>query len=682
MDFIKFKNAVSERFAQMAKTGLFRVDVTKDKLWETYLGSFPEGSNPIFRERTEHDCNCCKQFIRAVGDVVTVVDNRVISIWDIDIGKKEPEYQVVADAMATLVRSRPIINQFLHYENRAGTEKSMEDMVDHVHVWNHFHVNIPDGRNRQRNYVTPKARIDTVLGESRSTYDVLYRGLKEIDMDTVDTVLELIAQNSIYRGQEHKFAVDSFRKLKAEFDRLPEEQRNAYVWSLVDGATPQSVLRIRNTVIGTLLTDLSSGVDLETAVKTFESKVAPTNYKRPTALVTKDMIRRAQETIQELGLTSALERRYATMTDITVNNILFANRASKRVINGDVFDDLMSDVKPGKAKTLDRMEEVPIAAFIKDILPTAESVEVLVENNHLSNLVSLIAPVDPGAGRLFKWDNNFSWTYSGDVTDSIKERVKRAGGNVTGDFCCRLSWHNYDDLDFHMHEPTGEHIYFGVRGRKTSSGGMLDVDMNAGGGHTREPVENIFYESLGKMKPGRYRLEVHNFNRRETKDTGFEVEIDIMGTVYNFSRANNPKERESITVAEFEYSKEKGLTVVTKLDGRAVSKTAWGITTQEFRPVNVIMLSPNHWDGQGVGNQHYFFMLDGCRNEEKARGFYNEFLSSELDKHRKVLEMVGAKVRTDESAEQLSGLGFSSTQRNSLVCRVKGKFTRTIKVLF
>lgn len=75
-------------------------------------------------------------------------------------------------------------------------------------------------------------------------------------------------------------------------------------------------------------------------------------------------------------------------------------------------------------------------------------------------------------------------------------------------------------------------------------------------------------------------------------------------------------------------------------------------------------------------------MLDGCINDGSARGFYNEFLKSELDQHRKVFEMVGAKMRTDESQHQLSGLGFSSTQRNSVVCRVKGSFSRIINITF
>ena len=57
--------------------------------------------------------------------------------------------------------------------------------------------------------------------------------------------------------------------------------------------------RIRNTAIGTLLTDLSDGTPLEIAVKAFEAKVAPTNYKRTTALITPGMVKEAMKTIAE-----------------------------------------------------------------------------------------------------------------------------------------------------------------------------------------------------------------------------------------------------------------------------------------------------------------------------------------------------------------------------------------------
>jgi hypothetical protein len=61
---------------------------------------------------------------------------------------------------------------------------------------------------------------------------------------------------------------------------------------------------------------------------------------------------------------------------------------------------------------------------------------------------------------------------------------------------------------------------------------------------------------------------------------------------------------------------------------------------------------------------------------------YNEFLKPELDAHRKVFELLGAKLKAPYSDEQVTGLGFSSTQSNELVVRVSGAFNRTLKVQF
>lgn len=674
MDFKPFKLAVAAQFGRMAKHQLFRTSVDKDALWDTYLGSFPEGSNPIFKERTEHDCNCCKQFIRAVGNAVAIIDGQVVSIWDVKAG--DPNYQAVADALSALVKSRPIADEFLHYERTAGTDRNFQDTVAGVQAWDHFFVNIPQA------YVVKGADIASRLSESRSSHDVLARSLAEITDDAVATVLELIAQGSLYRGEEHKFVVDAFRKLKADWKRQSPAARDAFVWvQCTSKVLPASVSRVRNTVIGTLMTDLAEDKDLDAAVASFEAMVAPMNYKRPTALITKAMIEKAKETIKALGLTSALLRRYATINDITINNIIFADAGARATLTGsDVFDELASKVPV--RKLLDQVAEVSIEAFLTDILPRATSLELMVDNAHEGNFMSLIAPAEPTARRLFKWGNQFSWSYNGEMADSVKERVKKAGGNVTGDLCCRLAWYNHDDLDFHMIEPSGYEIYFGSRGRKSPNGGDLDVDMNAGMGKTRQPVENIFYGSRASMKEGVYILNVHNFAQRETVDVGFEVELDFMGTVHRFVHEKAVKTKSTVTVVKFNYSKKDGIKFIESLPSTQASREVWGMQTQTFQKVNVMMMSPNHWDGQNVGNKHYFFMLEGCLNSGTARGFFNEFLIEELNPHRKVIEVVGSKMKAEASSSQLSGLGFSSTQRNSVLCRVKGAFSRVVKIVF
>lgn len=676
LDFSILKDAVSKQFAMMSKSQLFRVNVDKDELWHTYLSSFPEGTNPIYKTKSEHDCGCCRQFIRNIGDVVSIVDGKLVSIWDLEI---DGPYGVVASKLSSLVKSCKIENLYLHTENSVGTDKNFQDLMGQVKTWKHFYVNLPSQAVAKGKDIGPS------LSDSRATHDVMLRSLTEITNDAVETVLELISQGSLYRGEEQKYAVTEFQKLKRQFNKLKtDKEKDLFVWDNVKKLN-HSVARIRNTAIGTLLQNLSEDMDIETAVKAWETVMAPTNYKRPTALITKKMIEEAGEKIKNLGLMSALERRFARLTDISPVNVLHANMDSKAVIAGSVFDDLVASL-PTKAKNYDKVEEMDIEKFVKDVLPNAKEVELLFENRHVGNLVSLISPVDPTAGNLFKWNNNFSWTYNGDVADSVKERVKRAGGNVTGDLCCRLAWYNYDDLDLWMIEPDGFRICYSSK-RSNKGGGQLDVDMNPGGGSpgrgSREAVENIFYPSRSCMKEGTYKLGVNNYRQVEKVDIGFEVEIDYLGDSKRFVYDKEVRTGENVVVAEFTYSRDKGIEIKRSLPSSESSKQIWNLQTQNFHKVNVISTSPNHWEEPGIGNKHYMFFIEGCQNDGTARGFYNEFLKSELEPHRKAFEVVGSKMRATETNDQLSGLGFTKTpNKNHVILRVKGSFTRTLKVIF
>jgi hypothetical protein len=667
--FTDIQSAIARHFKAMSAKRLFRTASDGAQLWDTYLGSFPAGTNPIYKNRTEHDCSCCRHFVKSIGGVVNIVDGRLITLWDF---KVEGPYQEVADAMAAYVRGQAIDNVYLRSERLVGTANSRQLLEDKsVKTWDHFYVNLPDGAVVSGDQIGPQG------GEFRATHDVMKRGLAEITVDAMDTTLDLIAQNSLYRGEEHQFTVVEFRKLQQRFSKLPDDAaRDLFVWENID-VVHAAVARIRNSVIGTLLVDLSDGKELEDAVRQFEIKVAPTNYKRPTALVTKAMVAKAQKTVDELGLTTALERRYATLDDLTVNNILFADRATKRAMN--VFDEIAAGATVD-VKKLGKVEEIQIADFISKVLPSAQTVEALFENRHAGSMVSLIAPVDPTAKPLFKWPNGFSWSYVGDLADSIKERVKQAGGSVTGDFRASLAWFNYDDLDLHLKGP-GIYIWFRSK-FDDRTGGSLDVDMNAGSGTTRTPVENITFSKRERMPEGEYTLFVNQFNKREAKEVGFDLEMEFDGTVYSFAWPNAMKTTQNVVVCKFQYSRKDGLTILESLPAKQASKTVWALPTQTFHKVRCVMLSPNQWDGREIGNKHFFFMLDGCQNDGTARGFFNEFLGESLTPHRKVLEMVGARMKTETSEKQLSGLGFSSTRRDYLLCRVTGSFARTVKVMF
>lgn len=82
-DFEVFSSKVHAQFTEMSKDELYTVDISGDTLYELYLSAFPEGTNPIYKERTEHDCSCCKNFIRNIGLVVSIQNNELVTVWDV-----------------------------------------------------------------------------------------------------------------------------------------------------------------------------------------------------------------------------------------------------------------------------------------------------------------------------------------------------------------------------------------------------------------------------------------------------------------------------------------------------------------------------------------------------------------------------------------------------------------------
>ena len=684
MEFIEFKEVLQKNFAEMVKdaTHLFEVNVDKDELWNTYLNSFPDGTNELFRERTWHDCSCCRNFIKNIGNAVTIKDNQVHTIWDLSLN--DTTYQPVCDALSAFVKSHHVTDIWISKEKKIGTNFNYEDMNGKMHRWDHFYLELTD------KFVDRSNRsIGDIKGGFRDTRNVFKRSLDEITMDALDTILELINSNTLYKGEEWKAVLSEFRRYKKEYDQLTSgKEKDLYAWenSVKAGI---AIGRIRNHSIGTLLVNVSEDMDLDSAVKKYEQIVAPSNYKRPKAIFTKKMLEDAKKTITELGYLDALQRRFANLDDITVNNILFSNKDVAKRIGGtdDIFGEMEKEVTVNPKK-FSKVEEISANDFIEKVLPTTKEIDAFIENKHDKNFVSMIAPCNPEAKTMFKWSNGLSWAYTGNITDSdIKQKVKAAGGNVNGVLRFSIQWNedgrDNSDMDAHSIEPNGNEIcFYNCRKPDISRlSGQLDVDIVSPCG--KVAVENITWIDKARMIPGVYKFFVHQYSGSVKK--GFRAEIEFDGELHSFDYSNPMRSREMVQVAEVVLDKNGNFTVKENLssNSKVFSREIWGIKTNQFVPVSVISYSPNYFDEQdGIGHRHLFFMLNGCVNPEEPSGFYNEFLKNELMEHKRVFEALGAKCHVEDTPDQLSGIGFSMTKRAELIVRVKGATERIMKIKF
>lgn len=683
LDFTIFKKELANHFETMCEGNLFEIELDKDKLWNTYLETIPSEDNKIFITKREFDCSCCRYFIKSIGNVVTIKDNKIISIWDFE--SKDPRWTIVTKALSDYVKQFQVSNIYLSKIKKIGTDHSIMLTKDKKIIeFDHFYLELPD------KFVFNDYHYDTIdskKSDYRDMRNVFKRSLDELTEDSVLTILDLINQGSLYKGDEYKSTLMKFLNLKKDYDKLDDYGKELFAWDMslkIDKATT----KIRNTAIGTLLIDVTNDVDLDEAVRKYESVTAPQNYKRSKPIFTKKMLEDAQKTITDLGYLDSLERRYANADDITVNNILFSNREMSSRIQGEtsnLFEELKKETKVSPKK-FDRVEEIQVEKFISNVVPTASEIEAYVEGRHIPNFMSLIAPCNAASKTMFKWNNNFSWAYSGNVTDSmVKQNVKNAGGKVDGVLRFSIQWNDTEewdmnDEDAHCIDPDGYEIYYGNRMNRYT-GGNLDVDVI----HPQQgipAVENITWPDINRMREGTYKFFVRCYSGRGGR-SGFRAEIEFNSEIYSFNYTKPLRQNDVIQVAEV-MLKDGKFSIKELLPSNCSSKEVWGIKTNEFTPVSVLCYSPNYWDEQnGIGNKHYFFMLKGCVNPELPNAWYNEFLNEELyPKHRKVMEALSSKAHVKETDDQLSGIGFSSTLRNDLIVKVKGSTERILKVKF
>lgn len=711
-----FQKQLQEQFTLMSKTGkLFRVQLTGQQVWDLYLQSFSEENDPIFRdpESTTHNCNHCKNFMRRYGNIVAIDENyNIITIFDVDA---DEEYASTAKALSQALHSSQISEVFfetfnelnsLPYESctksnatfqlgvasnpkRYTKEESQKFGVvkpDEIRIFNHMYLSL------DKQFVnTTGSSVESIMGNYRDAKNVFQRAMETISVDTLKLVKDLINQGSLLDGTTHLYKIEQIIPFKEQYDALATNQRDNWCW-ITSYNLPFA--KFRNELIGVLCSELSEGEELNKACQAWNKRVDPANYMKVTAPITKKQIEEAKTFVEENGYVESFDRRFATIDDIKVSEILHANVGDGKVKNASIFDSVKSTSTRHKRSEFDGVEEVGIEKFMKDILPGCTSVEAFLKNSQDGNMVSLTTANNPDSKPIFKWSNNYSWTFNGNLAgkSQIKEEVLSKGGSVTGILNFRLAWNDDNqrddsDLDAWASEPSGQRIGFNTPFRKgrgyigkdrSPNSGQLDVDNTMPSG--KIAVENITWSDSSKMQDGVYKLWVNQFSARGSK--GFKVEIEFDGETYLYNY-NKPV---SGNVQVAEVTLRNGQFTINHLlpasDGEGVSKEIYGLETNQFHKVSLVCVSPNHWDNNNVGNKHYFFMLDGAKSPVGIRSFHNENLLPELVAHKRVLEVLGSTNTIESTNKQLSGLGFNSTVRDEVILRLQGSHKRVIKLKF
>ena len=127
--------------------------------------------------------------------------------------------------------------------------------------------------------------------------------------------------------------------------------------------------------------------------------------------------------------------------------------------------------------------------------------------------------VNGNIGKLIQLDRALAKAKNADI-NIIEENPEPSTGSVQ----VLLKWHNYNDLDLICRDPNGDVVWY--KNKIVPSGGMLEIDMNAGNRYSASPIENIYWPQDGAPK-GNYVVEVLYYNRHDTQESSSDFEIIV-----------------------------------------------------------------------------------------------------------------------------------------------------------
>jgi hypothetical protein len=358
---------------------LFRVET--GGLYEVYLETLPAD------ERQHHTCNCCKQFIERFGGVVSITEDgrQVSAFWRDDL---TGIYAAAAALLKRAVERRRVTGVFLSSSKVWGTPVTGK--------WTHFSVEAPRGLV----YTGRPLTADQVMAAKREDFGTLSRGLLEFDRATVAQAVTLLEADALYRSEKVLGPAKFLLGLHDAVAGVTHQVRENLKWLAVASA-PVGFATPRSSMIGTLLEDIAAGKSFDDVKRSFQAKMHPLQYQRPTAAPSAGNIKAAEKLVEELGIAPSLERRFARLDEI--EKIWTPAPPKEAEKTEGVFGHLKAKgAETDRAPMNMPPQNVTWTKFARDVLPGARKIEVFTYGN--ANYCALLTAVHAEAPPILQWD--------------------------------------------------------------------------------------------------------------------------------------------------------------------------------------------------------------------------------------------------------------------------------------
>lgn len=384
---------IRQSFTEAVKEGkepLFRTDATG--LYDKFLMNLPS------EVRQHYNCNACRSFVNRYGGLVRIDGKGVIHPVMWTYASVGIFGQALHEIYET-VKNAKVIGVFLTDKKTLGLPEN--------DGWHHMAVETPKEMIR-KNLLKNSFQLES---EKSEEYQMLTRAVEKYQISTVETAVNLLRSEALYRSEKILGVAEWFLVVLNEA-KGKKNIRNI-LWKKAATA-PTGFCHISSGMIGTLLDDIEAGLSLDSVKRKFAEKMDPLQYQRPQAAPTVGNVQQAEKIVDKLGIANSLKRRFARLDEIQT---IWKPRPSKAgsTVSAGVFAGIQTKGTPQKPVNDALAPTVTMTweKFQRTVLPTAKKIEYLVTGN-MEYYSALVTAEDPDAPPIIQWDteenrNPFNW---------------------------------------------------------------------------------------------------------------------------------------------------------------------------------------------------------------------------------------------------------------------------------
>lgn len=165
------------------------------------------------------------------------------------------------------------------------------------------------------------------------------------------------------------------------------------------------------------------------------------------------------------------------------------------------------------------------------------------------------------------WNNSYDKIYEINkrFDDCCKARNNFTNDSIRvidnkGEFGClsfTLIWNSTDDLDLDVIDAKNNHIWYkkyckSQDNQFSSTGGQLDIDLNAEGIDSDQPVENVYFKCTPPK--GIYKVRVKAFEKRVLNPVNVKLIVRKKGKIIKEISSTISKQNEMVELIKYNYN--------------------------------------------------------------------------------------------------------------------------------